>query len=62
VLLEESPIFILLNLFPPLNPRINMNIADGRGLKFELIISIFTLWIKSLLGSKLLEDQLHSRV
>lgn len=39
-----------------------MNIADGRGLKFELIISIFTLWIKSLLGSKLLEDQLHSRV
>jgi hypothetical protein len=39
-----------------------MNIADGRGLKFELIISIFTLWIKSLLGSKLFEDQLHSRV
>jgi Na+-translocating ferredoxin:NAD+ oxidoreductase RnfG subunit len=36
-----------------------MNIADGRGLKFELIISIFTQWIKSLLGSKLLEDQLQ---
>ncbi len=48
--------------FPPLNPRINMNIADGRGLKFVLITSIFTLWIKSLLGCKLLEDQLHSRV